>query len=78
MDNTFAARNEQDLIPVGEMQIGLDYTRGDWFVRVGMEAQYWINGGSASAQASHDGDSDSPTETDLGFLGLNVATGLSW
>jgi hypothetical protein len=77
VDSVTASRNEQDLIPVGEMQIGLDYTRGDWFVRVGLESQYWINGGSASAQAPGDGE-DSPTEGDLGFLGLNIATGLSW
>ena len=78
VDDVFKTRNEQDLIPVGEMQIGLDYTRGDWFVRVGLETQYWINAGSANAQVNQDDGANDPSDPDMGFLGLNVATGLNW
>jgi hypothetical protein len=71
--------NDQDLIKVVEMQIGLDYRRPagchEMFLRVALEAQYWSNGGSANADT---GVSNNAQDTDLGFFGMTIATGLDW
>jgi len=71
--------NDQDLLAVTEMQIGLDYRRPtcschEFFLRVALEAQYWANAGSASGEQ----DDDSAQDADLGFLGITIATGLDW
>jgi hypothetical protein len=74
--------NDQDLLAVTEIQIGLDYRRPtcschEIFLRVALEAQYWASGGSASAQQGTSGD-NSAQDTNLGFLGVTIATGLDW
>ena len=76
--------SDQDLLAVTEMQIGLDYRRPtcgchEIFLRVALEAQYWANAGSASANRGDPafGD-DSAQDTDLGFLGVTISTGIDW
>ena len=80
MNNT-SDSNDQDLMSVVELQIGLDYRRPsgchEMFLRVALEAQYWANAGSASAGQAPVGDANAQ-DTDLGFLGVTIATGLDW
>ena len=64
-------RNDQDLVTVGEMQLGLDYKRDSFFARVALEAQYWVNGGAPAVTGAAGDD----TEADLGFLGVTIGTG---
>jgi hypothetical protein len=74
--------NDQDLVSVGEIQMGLDYRRPtcnchEIFFRVSLEAQYWINGGSGSAQLNAF-EALNAKDADMGFLGVTIATGLDW
>ena len=69
--------NDESLLSVGEIGMGFDYTMGSFFARIGLEAQYWINGGTGNPQIGNDSSND-PRDSDMGFLGLNVATGLNW
>jgi hypothetical protein len=72
LEDPFVTRQKtsrEDLLPVGEMQIGVDWspqTCGQWqpLVSVALEGQLWSNAGNAS---SEDGD--------LGFFGFNVGVG---
>ncbi len=74
-------RNDQDIIPVGEIQLGLDYRRPsdchEPFLRVALETLYWMNGGSANAQENVI-EAGNAKESDMGFLGITIATGLDW
>ena len=65
------------LVPVGEIGMGFDYTMGSFFARIGLEAQYWVNAGSANTQLGGNSHND-PRDADMGFVGLNVATGVNW
>ena len=82
--NNVTDTNDQDLMKVVELQIGLDYRRPtaschEMFLRVALEAQYWSNAGSASADGSGGNTSiDNAQDPDLGFLGVTIATGLDW
>lgn len=74
--------NNGDLLGVAEMQIGLDYRRPifcchEFVFKIALEAQYWASGGSANGDVSATG-LPSSQETDLGFFGFTVATGLTW
>ena len=65
-----------------EFQVGLDYRRPlfychEFLFRVALETQYWANAGSASADLNG-GAFDNAQDTDLGFFGFTVATGLTW
>ena len=83
--NNVTDTNDQDLIKVIEMQIGLDYRRPtaschEMFLRVALEAQYWSNAGSGSGQGfgAVGAIGDSAQDADLGFYGVTIATGLDW
>ena len=73
--NAFTTRHDMsrdDLLPIGEMQVGLLYTpivAGVWqpYMHVAFEAQQWSGVGNAYGE---DGD--------LGFYGVNLALGLGW
>ncbi len=84
LDNNVTDINGQDLIKVAELQIGLDYRRPiaschEIFLRVALEAQYWSNAGSGSAQGFNGVTSvDSAQDADLGFFGVSIAAGFDW
>lgn len=63
--------DRDDLLPIGEIQLGLQYTpfcgSKQPYIHLAMEGQVWHGAGSAS---SEDGS--------LGFFGLNVALGFDW
>lgn len=74
--------NDRGLQSSFEFQVGIDYRRPifcchEFLFRAGLESQYWANAGSASADLTGFG-SASAQETDLGFFGFTVATGLTW
>jgi hypothetical protein len=74
--------NDQDLLANAEMQIGADYRRPtgschEFFLRIALEAQYWHNAGSASADTNGSANANAQ-DADLGFLGFTIATGLDW
>lgn len=70
--NAFTTRHDtsrDDLLPIGEMQVGLLWTPvigGTWqpYMHAAFEAQHW---GGAGNSYSEDGD--------LGFYGFNLALG---
>ena len=69
---TRSTTNQDDLLPIGEMQVGLQWTplcQGVWhpYLHLALEGQVWSDAGNAS---SVDGD--------LGFFGFNVAVGVDW
>jgi hypothetical protein len=68
---TFANSEEDDLLPVGELQLGVDwwsaqYSWGQFFVHGALEAQLWSGAGSAVSE-----------EGSLGFFGANVGLGFA-
>ncbi len=78
--------NNDDLISVGEIQIGLD-SRFDlesgatMFLTVAAEGQYWNNAGTGAPANNAPFDEGNyqnarPQDADLGFFGLNFGTGL--
>lgn len=69
---TTQVTNSSDLLPIGEMQVGVSYTCSRWeifqpFVRAALEGQVWHGAGSAT---SLDGD--------LGFVGFSGAAGVNF
>ena len=65
-------RNRDDLLPIGELQVGLLWTPLVWgvwqpYMHVAFEAQHWSGAGNAY---SEDGN--------LGFYGVNWAFGVGW
>jgi hypothetical protein len=69
---TRRTRSREDLLPVGEMQVGVEWAParcGIWQPLVGMalEGQLWQNVGNASSE-----------EGDLGFFGFSVNVGASF
>jgi hypothetical protein len=61
-----------DLLPIGELQIGLDWHTPldgsmEFFSRFALEGHLWQDAGNAT---SEDGD--------LGFFGFSISTGLAW
>jgi hypothetical protein len=75
LDNQLTTQSlseRDDLLPVGEMQVGFQWTPptcGAWYpyVHVAMEGQLWNGAGNASSESGN-----------LGFYGLNVALGMDW
>ena len=73
--NAFTTRHDMsrdDLLPIGEMQVGLLYTplvAGVWqpYMHVAFETQHWSGVGNAFSEVG-----------DLGFYGVNFAFGLGW
>ncbi len=73
--NAFTTRHDtsrDDLLPIGEMQVGLLYTPvigGVWqpYMHLAFEAQQWSGAGNSYTE---DGN--------LGFYGVNMALGLGW
>ena len=75
--------NDRGLQSSFEFQIGLDYRRPifychEFLFRAGLEGQYWANAGSASGDLSGTGIGTGPQETDMGFFGFTIATGIIW
>jgi hypothetical protein len=69
---TRSSSNQDDLLPISEIQVGLQWTPpcpGVWhpYLHLALEGQQWAGAGSASS-----------TEGDLGFFGFNVALGVDW
>lgn len=80
--DNYIDENDGDVIGVGEISLGLDYRRmtescHEAYFRVALEAQHWVNAGSAN-QAVDDNSTIRPQETDMGFLGVNLAFGVDW
>ena len=68
---TNATSDRDDLLPIGELQLGLQYTpfcgNKQPYIHLALEGQVWHGAGNAS---SEDGN--------LGFFGFNVALGFDW
>ncbi len=87
-DARISSSNCNDLIPVGELGFGLDWRRCFCdayvgFVRIGVETQYWGSAGSAGpgCNAVYDEgnyQNSNPTDSSLGFVGLNIALGMEF
>jgi Legionella pneumophila major outer membrane protein precursor len=60
-----------DLLPIGELQLGLQYTpfcgKKQPYIHLALEGQVWHGAGSASSE-----------EGNLGFFGFNAALGFDW
>ncbi len=70
--NTNRVTSRNDLLPLGEMQVGLQFTppaAGPYFpyFHVALEGQLWGGAGNASGEVGN-----------MGFFGLNVALGVDW
>ena len=82
LDARFDMHNSNDLMGVGEVQLGVDYRRCCWsgntlFLRVAWELQYWAIGGSGNGQQSS--DDNTPTDnTDMGFMGVTASAGVDF
>jgi hypothetical protein len=84
VDDVLIRTNDQDLISVGETQIGVDWrtTTGGgniFFITTAIEAQYWANAGTAlpGRVGTDDGNyvDSYPADADMGFLGVNGSVG---
>ena len=69
---TTQVTKSDDLLPIGELQVGLSYTCDRWeifhpFLRAALEGQVWHGAGSAT---SLDGD--------LGFIGFTAGAGVNF
>ena len=64
---TFARSGADDSVYIGEIGMGLQYTRGIFFGRGGWEGQYWHSAGGPTT-----------TDTDIGLLGLTLTLGLNY
>ncbi|MCE9548042.1 MAG: hypothetical protein K8T25_21420 [Planctomycetia bacterium] len=69
---TTQVTKSDDLLPIGELQLGLSYTCDRWeifhpFLRAALEGQVWHGAGSAT---SLDGD--------LGFVGFTAGAGVNF
>ncbi len=69
---TSRTSERDDLLPIGEMQVGLQWTPpcpGIWhpYLHVALEGQVWGGAGNASSSTGN-----------LGFFGFNVALGTDW
>lgn len=69
--NTNRTSDRDDLLPIGEIQVGLEwrqsYRTHNPFIRAAFESQVWGDAGSASSE-----------EGNLGFFGISVALGMDW
>jgi hypothetical protein len=64
---TFARSGADDSVYIGEIGMGLQYDRGIFYGRAGMEGQYWHSAGGPTT-----------TDTDIGLLGLTLTLGLNY
>jgi hypothetical protein len=69
---TVRTTSRDDLLPVGDVQVGLQWTPasyGVWnpYLHVAMEGQFWGGAGNASSETGN-----------LGFYGFNFALGMDW
>ena len=77
--DTYLANSGAELLGIGEMQVGLEWTRGNLFLRAALEGQYWLNAGVASAaQIGNDEDLGDTLDNDLGFFGGTIGGGVRW
>ena len=87
-DARLANANDDDLISIGELQIGLDWrcclaNGGTFFVTLAAEGQYWSNAGTGGPTNNAPFDEGNyqnanPQDADLGFFGLSIGTGLTF
>jgi hypothetical protein len=84
-DDDFITRvNPGDMIAIGEMQIGVDWRKhscyGVLFAEAALEAQYWLNAGTAAPGHTEDDDQSYQDEgaqsPDMGFLGGTFSVGI--
>ena len=64
---TFTRTTADESLFIGEVGLGLQYTRGKYFGRGGWEGQYWQNAGGPT---TNDGD--------FGLHGLSLTLGLNY
>ncbi len=69
---TVQSTSRDDLLPVGDVQVGLQWTPvsyGVWnpYLHVALEGQFWGGAGNASSETGN-----------LGFYGFNFALGMDW
>lgn len=79
-DTSIEALNNSALASSLDADVGLGYQRGCFRVNAGMEAQYWMNVGSANPSGySEDSDSSSlQTGEDVGFIGWKIGAGFDF
>ncbi len=78
--------NDEDLLGVAEMQLGVDWRRcigsgRTVFATAALEAQYWINAGTGAPMNNAPFDEGNyqnalPQDADLGFFGGSFGLGL--
>lgn len=67
---TVRVRGRDDLLPIGEARVGLEWTSpkkrgsGQWLISTATEGQVWGNAGNAASETA-----------DLGFFGFSVGAG---
>ena len=79
-DDGLDLANDEALAGSAQIQLGIEYSRCGFFLRTALEAQYWMNVGSANPTAYGHGsedymEADNPTNHDLGFYGVSVGGG---
>jgi len=81
-DDNYTMENDNAIVAVGEVQVGLEYRWCNLFVRSAVEAQYWANVGGANPTAVFGTNADifdtqDPRDDALGFVGLSVGAGFN-
>ncbi|MGD9723824.1 MAG: Lpg1974 family pore-forming outer membrane protein [Pirellulales bacterium] len=68
---TSQTNNQSGVVPIGELRVGVERVvqtpYAEWFLRVALEGQFWLNVGSAAQSTG-----------DLGLFGFTTALGVSF
>lgn len=78
------ASNKDAFASNGEIQLGIRLSLTEAFsMNFGVEAQHWADVGGANPTAFYAGedlsvDSDSPSDDDLSFIGMNIGAAILW
>lgn len=78
--------NDYSLTYSTDLEIGTMLRRGNWFMTMALEAQYWSNFGSAlpnhiaadDGADDYEGDGYNPMNVDLGFFGFSAGIGVDY
>ena len=78
-NNDLRLNNEGAMAGAVDTELGIRYTRGYFYAIAGMEAQYWMNVGTANPSVAisvgGEGLPYDPTDQDVGFIGWKLGAG---